>query len=97
MKLDITSIKPLRGILLGRLVKEDEITPGGIALPDSARYIKHEVTVVSFGESEPKNPWPTGLKAGDKLVINSYGGREIEFNRQAYIFVKHEELAAVLE
>jgi len=96
MKVDINTIKPLRGILFGKLVREDEFSPGGIALPDSARYIKHEVIVVSFGESEEKNPWPKGLKAGDKLVINSYGGREIEFNREAYIFVKHDELAAIV-
>lgn len=97
MKLDVSTIKPLQGIIFGKLIKEDEITPGGIALPDSARYNKHEITVVSLGAPDPKNPWPSDLKPGDKLIINAYGGREIEFNREAYIFLKHDEIVAVLQ
>ena len=94
-EIDVNTIRPLRGMVLGKLVREKEFTPGGILLPDSARYNKHEIEVVRLGESDPKNPWPEGLKAGDRLVINSYGGREMDFNRQDYIFLKSDEIAAV--
>jgi chaperonin GroES len=97
MEIDISTIKPMPGLLLGKLIKEEAMSPGGIAVPEGARKTKHEIEVVTLGHPKEDEAWPKGLKVGDEVIIASYGGLEVEFNKENYVFLKSADLVAVKE
>jgi chaperonin GroES len=97
MDTDVERLTPLRGRLLGKLNKEDAVTPGGIELPEAARRTKHEVTIVSLGESDPEDPWPEAFKKGVVLITRPYGGQEIKIGKDNYLFLKMEDIVAINE
>ncbi len=92
--MDIDKLRPRRGLLLGKLNKEPAYTASGLEIPELARRIKHEVTVVRLGEPDEKDPWPATFKPGTMLITRPYGGKEISLNGEPYLFLRMEEIVA---
>lgn len=74
-------------------------TSSGIYLPDSATGDKpQEGHVLAVGSSvfsadhEVKSP----AKVGDKIIYKKWGGNEVKVDNKEYIFVKFEDILAVV-
>ena len=70
-------IKPLGDRVLVRQLQEEKVTASGIVLPDtveSKKKIEAEVVAIGDGEKVVK----LGLKVGDKVIIEKWGGEEVE-------------------
>lgn len=71
-------IKPLGDRVLVRQLEEEKVTQSGIVLPDSVeskKKIEAEVVAIGDGEKVVK----LGLKVGDKVIIEKWGGEEVEY------------------
>lgn len=56
-------MQPIRNIVLVKPFPGDEISLGGIYVPDSARELSNKVTIVAVGKGTKDQPMK--LKAGD--------------------------------
>ena len=88
-------LKPLGDRILVKPFTEEETTASGIVLPDTIdkeKKAEGEVLAIGTGEKVTK----LGLSTGDKVIFGKYSGEEIEFEKQDYKFLKHDEVLAVV-
>ncbi|BCX15366.1 MAG: 10 kDa chaperonin [Candidatus Parcubacteria bacterium] len=94
-------LKPLNDYLLIEPLKEDEITKGGIVIPETAREertTKGKVIAVGPGKLNDKGERikPT-IKEGQMVVFKKYSPDEIKIDDKEYYFVKEDDILAVIE
>ncbi|WP_337870314.1 co-chaperone GroES [Meiothermus sp.] len=93
-----TAIKPLGDRVVVQRVEEEQVTRGGIVLPDSAKEKpqKGKVIAVGAGRYEDGKRIPMDVKEGDIVVFAKYGGTEIELDGEEYIILSERDLLAVM-
>ena len=90
-------IKPLGRRVLVREIEEpeeEEVTEGGIVLPDSAKsddnYIRAEVIAIGTDDS-------IEVEVGDEVILSSFSGTEIEVEDQEMKIIKNKDILAKIE
>lgn len=89
------SIRPLADRVLIEPTAAEEVTMGGIIIPDSAKEkpLKGKVLAVGNGTKDE----PMQLKAGDTVLYGKYAGPEIEFEGIKYLMMRQNDVLAVIE
>ena len=72
---------------------DDEKSPGGIIIPDTAKEKPQKGTVVAVGTDEDLKDV---VKKGDKIVFGKYTGDEIEFEGKKYLVVQRSDILALV-
>jgi chaperonin GroES len=86
-------------ILVKRLEPKEEVR-GGIIIPDTAKEKPQEAEIVEVGEGkllEDGKIRPLKVKKGDKVLIGKYSGTEIKVGNEELIFVREEDILAIIE
>lgn len=95
------NIKPLGGRVLVKAVKKEEVTKSGIVLPDTVdKEKKSEVEVVAVGPGktlENGQTAPMPVSVGQKVLVKSWGGDEVEVKGEEYKIYDVEDILAVIE
>ena len=92
-----TKIQPLADRVLVRPIEREEITKGGIVLPDTAKEkpIEGEVLAVGLGKiADDGKRLPMDIKVGDKIVYTKYGGTEIKVDEEELIILSESNILA---
>ncbi|AKB44969.1 MAG TPA: co-chaperone GroES [Methanosarcina vacuolata] len=87
-------IKPIGERVLLKHQKKQEVTKGGIYIPESARQEKKEGIVISVGTFEDGKELP--LKKGDRVIYGGYQSDEIEIDDEKYLFVDFKDILATI-
>ena len=87
-------IRPIGERVLLKHQKKEEVTKGGIYIPESARQEKKEGIVISVGTFEDGKELP--LKKGDHVIYGGYQSDEIEIDGESYIFVDFKDILATI-
>ncbi|CAO1621563.1 unnamed protein product [Parajaminaea phylloscopi] len=94
----ITSVKPLLDRVLLQRFKPETKTSSGLFLPSSATSSPlPEASVIAVGPGAPNKDGvvtPTSVKAGDKVLLPSWGGQSIKVGEDEYLLVKDSEILA---
>jgi len=93
-------IKPLGDHILIRRVEAENMTKGGIVLPDSAKEKPREGIVLALGDGrlmENGERAPFQVKAEDRVLFSSYAGTEIKVDGEDLLLVREEEILAIVE
>lgn len=94
-------IKPLGGRVLAKVLKKEEVTKSGIVLPDTVdKEKKSEVEIVAVGPGKAlKNGSvaPMPVSVGQKCLVKSWGGDEVELDGEQYKIFDAEDILAVIE
>jgi len=93
-------LKPLSDRIIAKATGSEEVTPGGIVLPDTAKEKPQEGEVVAVGPGKVLDNGklvPMDVKVGDKIIFAKYGGTEVKVDGQEYIILRQEDVLAVLE
>jgi chaperonin GroES len=92
----IVIIRPMGERVLLKHQEKEEVTKGGIYIPESARQEKKEGIVLAVGTFEDGKDLP--LKKGDHVIYGGYQSDEIEIDGENYVFVDFKDiLATVME
>ena len=89
------SIRPLADRVLIEPTAAEEVTMGGIIIPDSAKEKPLKGKVLAFGNGTKDEPMQ--LKAGDTVLYGKYAGTEIEFEGIKYLMMRQNDVLAVIE
>jgi len=93
-RIRIVIIRPIGERVLLRHQKKEEVTKGGIYIPESARQEKKEGIVIAVGTFEDGKELP--LKKGDHVIYGGYQSDEIEIDEENYIFVDFKDIMATV-
>lgn len=89
------NIKPLADRVLIEAAAAEEVTVGGIIIPDSAKEKPLKGTVVAAGDGTKDEPML--LKEGDTVLYGKYAGTEIEFEGKKYLIMRQSDVLAIIK
>ncbi len=92
------NVRPLHDRILVRRMAEDEITAGGIIIPDTAKEKPQRGEVVATGKgrvTEDGKTLPLEVKIGDKILFSKYSGTELKLDGSEYLMMREEDILGV--
>jgi chaperonin GroES len=87
-------IRPIGERVLLKHQKKEEVTKGGIYIPESAQKENKEGIVIAVGTFEDGKDLP--LKKGDLVIYGGYQSDEIELDGEKYLFVDFKDILATV-
>jgi len=94
------SLKPLGSRLVVEPIEEEEVTSGGIVLPETAKEKPQKGTVLAIGpgdRNEKGERIPMDVKVGDKVLYAKYAGTEVKYNGKKLLILRESDVLAILE
>jgi chaperonin GroES len=93
--------KPLNDRVIVIRLEKDQKTAGGIIIPDTAKEKPQEGKIVAVGpgkfDDQGKQRIPLDVKEGDRILFSKYAGTEIKIHGVEHIFMKEEDILAVVD
>ena len=92
-------LKPLADRLVVKPLEEEEVTPSGIVLPETAKEKpqKGEVMAVGPGARDDEGKRiQMDVAVGNKVLFAKYSGTEIKMEGEEYLMMREEDILAVL-
>lgn len=86
-------MQPIRENVLVKPFKSDEISEGGIYVPETARGISNKVRIVSVGRGSKDKPMK--LKAGTTGYRVQNWGQEIEIDGELHFLMNQSAIIAI--
>ena len=86
--------------LLVKRVEEDVVRKGGIIIPDTAREKPQQAEVIAVGpgkRSDEGTLIAMDVLPGQRVMVGKYAGNEIEFDGEAYLILKQDDVLGILE
>lgn len=94
----MAKLQPLGDRLVVKPIEREEVTKGGIVLPDTAKEKPQEGKVIAVGpgrlSDDGKQRIPMEVKVGDVIVYTEYGGREIKVDDEELIILRESDILA---
>ena len=93
-------VQPLDDRVLVTPEEAEQVTSGGIVLPDSAQDKPTRGKVVAVGPgklAKDGNRVKPGVKVGDIVIYGKYSGSDVEVNGNEHKIIRENELLAIVE
>ncbi|MBN8586470.1 MAG: co-chaperone GroES [Ignavibacteria bacterium] len=93
------NLKPLGDRVIVKPKAPEEVTKGGIILPDTAQEKPMEGEVVAIGNGKSDDNGKRiamDLKVGDKVLYGKYSGTEVKINDEEYLIMRESDVYAVI-
>ena len=90
-------LQPLADRLVVKPIEKEEVTKGGIVLPDTARERPQEGEVIAVGPgrlSEDGKRIAMEIKVGDRVIYAKYGGTEIKIEDEELVILRESDILA---
>ena len=90
-------LQPLADRLVVKPIEREEVTKGGIVLPDTAREKPQEGKVLAVGPgrlSEDGKRIAMDVKVGDVVIYARYGGMEYKIEDEEVIILRESDILA---
>ena len=94
------NLKPLGGRVVVEPIEQEDITAGGIVLPDTAKEKPQRGKVLSVGpgdRDDKGNYVPMDVKTGDTVLFAKYAGTEIKIDGKKLLILRESDLLAIVE
>ncbi len=90
-------LQPLADRLVVKPIQKEEMTKGGIYLPDTAKEKPQEGEVIAVGPGRMTDDGkriPMDVKVGDRVIYSKYGGSEIKIDDVDMIILRESDILA---
>ncbi len=90
-------LQPLADRLVVKPIEREEVTKGGIVIPDTAKEKPQEGKVLAVGPgrlSEDGKRIAMDVKVGDIVIYAKYGGSEIKIDDEELIILRESDILA---
>ncbi len=94
------SLRPLQDRVIISRVKEEEMTKGGIVIPDTAKEKPVEGKVIAVGNGkvlENGTVRKLDVKAGDTILFGKYAGTEVKIDGEDRLILREDDILGVIE
>jgi chaperonin GroES len=93
------NIKPLADRIVVEPIEQEEVTAGGIILPETAKEKPQQGKVVAAGPGrtdEKGKRVDMEVKVGDKVLYAKYSGTEIKLDGKKLLILRESDILAVI-
>ncbi len=93
-------IRPLHDRVLVKRLAEEEMSAGGIIIPDTAKEKPAEGLVVAVGPGKLDDDGEAiapAVKKGDKVLFSKYAGTEVDLDGGEHLIIREDDVLCVLE
>ena len=90
-------LQPLGDRVVIKAIEREEVTKGGLVLPDTAKEKPQEGEVVAVGPgrlTEDGNRIAMEVKKGDRVIYAKYSGVEIKLEDEEFIILRESDILA---
>ncbi len=98
---DKLKLRPLADRVIVEPLDKEEVSAGGILLPETAKERPQEGLVVAVGpgrwDEDGKKRVEMEIALNDKVIFAKYSGTEIKLNDKKYLILGEKDILAVLE
>jgi chaperonin GroES len=94
------NLKPLGNRVVVEPIEQEEVTVGGIVLPDTAKEKPQKGKVLSVGpgdRDEDGKRIPLDVKENDVVLFAKYSGTEIKFEGKKILILRESDLLAIID
>ena len=93
-------IRPLHDRVVVRRLDEDERTPGGVIIPDTAKEkpMQGEVLAVGPGaRDESGKRIEMDVQVGDRILFGKWSGTEVKLGGEELLIMKESDIMGIFE
>lgn len=93
----VIKLEPLGDRIVVKPIPREEMTRGGIILPDTAKEKPQEGEVLAVGPGRMTDDGrriPLDVKVGDRVLYAKYAGTEIKIEGEEYIILRESDILA---
>ena len=93
-------LKPLGGRLIVEPIEQEEMTAGGIILPETAKEKPQEGKVLAAGPGERDDDGkriPMEVGVGDRVLYAKYSGTEVKMDGKKVLILRESDILAVVD
>jgi chaperonin GroES len=93
-------LKPLGSRVVVEPVEQEDVTPGGIVLPETAKEKPQKGLVLSVGDGDKDENGKRiamDVKEGDTVLFAKYSGTEIKVDGKKLLILRESDLLAIVE
>jgi len=94
------ALKPLGNRVVIEPLEQEEITAGGIVLPDTAKEKPQQGTILAAGPGERDEDGKyisMDVKVGDKVLFAKYAGTELKLDGKKVLILRETDLLGIVE
>jgi len=95
-----TKLRPLADRVVIEPSEGEEVTTGGILLPETAKEKPQQGTIIAVGNGRRDDDGKLiamDVKLNDKVLYAKYAGTEIKLNGKKVLILKESDILAVVE
>jgi len=96
----MASINPIGDKILIKRLEAEEVTQGGIVIPDTAKDKPAEGKVIAVGTGRLLSNGKRvdfQVKKNDRVLFSSYAGSEIKIEGEPHLVMSEDEILAVVD
>lgn len=94
------SLKPLGNRVVIEPIEQEEVTAGGIVLPETAKEKPQKGKILSVGpgaRDKDGKLLPMDVKVGDTVLFAKYAGTEVKVDGKKLLILKEDDILAIVE
>ena len=94
-----TSFKPLGGRVLVEPVEQEEVTAGGIVLPETAKEKPQQGKVLAAGPGDRNDKGERiamDVKVGDTILFAKYSGTEVKMDGKKLLILRETDILGIV-
>jgi chaperonin GroES len=94
------NLKPLGDRLIVEPIEQEEMTPSGIVLPETAKEKPMQGKVIAAGPGARKDDGSRvamDVSEGDTVLYAKYAGTEVKIENKKYLILKESDVLAIVE
>jgi len=94
------SLKPLGDRVVVKAIEQDDVTTGGIMLPDTAKEKPQKGEILAAGpgaRNDAGERVEMDVKVGDTVLYAKYAGTEIKLDGEKVLVLRESDILAIVE
>ena len=90
----MAKITPLHDRVIVKPNSVEEVTSGGIIIPDTAKEKPMRGTVIAVGPGKPDEP--TSVQVDDIVLYGKYAGTEVSIEGEDFLIMRESDILGVI-
>ncbi|RJP50604.1 MAG: co-chaperone GroES [Anaerolineaceae bacterium] len=93
------SFKPLGGRVLVEPIEQEEVTAGGIVLPETAKEKPQQGKILAAGPGDRNDKGERvamDVKVGDVILFAKYSGTEVKIDGKKLLIMRESDLLGIV-
>jgi len=93
-------LQPLGDRVVVERAESEQVTAGGIVLPDTAKDKPTRGTIIAIGDGrllDDGKRAPLQVKVGDRVLFSSYAGDQFKMGDRDLLLMREEDILAILD